>query len=47
MFSLKDQRDLQEIPDQDWDETYNMGNLTLNKNYDQHKALADAQPMAV
>ena len=47
MFSLKDQRDLQEIPDQDWNETNNMGNLTLNKNYDQHKALADAQPMAV
>ncbi len=48
MFSLKDQLDLQEIPEQDWNETNNMGGLSLqNKNYKEHKAFADAQQLAV
>ena len=47
MFSLKDQLDLQEIPEGDWNETNNMGELKIQKEYTQHKAQADAQPVAV
>ena len=48
MFSLKDQSDLQEIPEQNWNTTTsNMGSMILNKNYEEHKAVADAQPVAV
>ena len=47
MFSLKDQSDLQEIADGDWNETNNMGELKIQKEYKQHKAKADAQPVAV
>ena len=48
MFSLKDQSDLQEIPEGDWNETNNMGELSLkNKDYKEHKAFADAQQLAV
>jgi len=47
MFSLKDQSDLQEIPEDDWNEKNNMGELQIQKEYKEHKAQADAQPMAV
>lgn len=47
MFSLKNQSDLQEIADGDWNETNNMGELKIQKEYKQHKAEADAQPVAV
>ena len=47
MFSLKDQSDLQEIAEDDWNEKNNMGDLTLQKEYKEHKAEADAQPVAV
>ena len=47
MFSLKNQSDLQEIADGDWNETNNMGELKIQKEYKQHKAKADAQPVAV
>ena len=48
MFSLKDQQDIQEIPEQDWNSTTsNMGNMVLSRNYDEHKVIADAQPVAV
>ena len=47
MFSLKDQSDLQEIPEDDWNEKNNMGELKIQKEYKQHKAQADAQPVAV
>ena len=47
MFSLKDQSDLQEIPEDDWNEKNNMGELQIQKEYKEHKAKADAQPMAV
>ena len=47
MFSLKDQSDLQEINDSDWNETNNMGSLRINNDYKEHKAIADAQPVAV
>jgi hypothetical protein len=41
MFSLKTQDDLQEIPDQDWNETNNMENLKMV--YETQKQLADEQ----
>ena len=47
MFSLKDQSDLQEIPEDDWNEKNNMGELQIQKEYKEHKAQADAQPVAV
>ena len=47
MFSLKDQSDLQEIEAGDWNETNNMGELSINKDYKVHKEYADAQRMAV
>ena len=47
MFSLKDQSDLQEIEEADWNESNNMGDLAITKNYEEHKAYADAQRMAV
>tara|TARA_B100001248_G_scaffold261430_1_gene252609 strand:- start:19603 stop:20418 length:816 start_codon:yes stop_codon:yes gene_type:complete len=47
MFSLKNQSDLQEIPEDDWNEKNNMGDLQIEKEYKEHKAEADAQPVAV
>ena len=47
MFSLKDQSDLQEIPEGDWNEKNNMGSLRINNDYKEHKAIADAQQLAV
>ncbi len=47
MFSLKDQSDLQEISEGDWNETNNMGSLRIDNDYKEHKAIADAQPVAV
>ena len=48
MFSLRDQRDIQEIPEQEWNSvTSNMGDMILSKNYEEHKAYADAQQVAV
>ena len=41
MFSLKTQDDLQEIPDQDWNDTNNMENLKMV--YETQKQLADEQ----
>ena len=38
MFSLKNQSDLQEIPDADWNENNNMGELRINNNYKTQKA---------
>jgi len=47
MFSLKDQSDLQEIEEADWNGSNNMGDLAITKNYEEHKAYADAQSVAV
>mgnify|MGYP001181216709 FL=1 len=47
MFSLKDQSDLQEIEEADWNGSNNMGDLAIIKNYEEHKAYADAQSVAV